>query len=130
MDARAVAGAGEVLAQARLVVTATTSTSPVIGTGVRDDAFVAAVGAYRPEMCELPAALLQRASVYVDDLAGARHEAGDLIQARMDWGRVTALEEVVAGAAAPPAHGPVVFKSVGQALWDLAAARLALEALR
>ncbi|MFP5462986.1 MAG: delta(1)-pyrroline-2-carboxylate reductase family protein [Gammaproteobacteria bacterium] len=130
MDARAVAGAGEVLAQARLVVTATTSTSPVIGTGVRDDAFVAAVGAYRPEMCELPAALLQRASVYVDDLAGARHEAGDLLQARMDWGRVTALEEVVAGAAAPPAHGPVVFKSVGQALWDLAAARLALEALR
>lgn len=130
IDARAVTGADEVLGQAGLVVTATTSTAAVIGEGVRDDAFVAAVGAYRPEMCELPAALLQRARVYVDDLAGARDEAGDLIQAPMDWDRVTALERVVAGAAKPPAHGPVVFKSVGQALWDLAAARLALESLR
>jgi ornithine cyclodeaminase len=128
IDARAVAGADDALAQAGVVVTATTSTSPVIGNGVRDDAFVAAVGAYRPEMCELPAALLHRARVYVDDPAGARHEAGDILQAGLDWARVTALEDVVAGAAAPPAHGPVVFKSVGQALWDLAAARLALEA--
>jgi hypothetical protein len=36
---------------------------------------------------------------------------------------VTALE--VALTRPPPATGPVVFKSVGHALWDLAAARLA-----
>jgi ornithine cyclodeaminase len=130
IDARAADSADEVLAQAGVLVTATTSTAPVIGEGVRDDAFVAAVGAYRPEMCELPAPLLYRARVYVDDPAGARHEAGDLIQAGLGWDRVTALEQVVSGAAAPPANGPVVFKSVGQALWDLAAARLALEARR
>ena len=127
LDARAVATAGEVLPHAGLVVTATTATAPVIGERVAPGAFVAAVGAYRPEMCELPASLLQRSPVFVDDLAGARHEAGDLIQAGVDWARVSALEALVPGRSAPPRDGPVVFKSVGQALWDLAAARLALE---
>ncbi len=118
------------LAAARIVVTATTASEALFADTVRDDAFVAAVGAYRPQMCELPARLLHRARVYVDDIDGARHEAGDLIQARIDWSTVTPLERVVAGSvAAPrPGAGPVVFKSVGQALWDLAAARLAWEA--
>lgn len=124
IDAEAVDDPDTVIAEAGIVVTATTSLAPVIADRVRDDAFVAAVGAYRPEMCELPASLLERACVHVDDLAGARHEAGDLLQAGLDWARVTALEDVIAGAAPPPSTGPVVFKSVGQALWDLAAARL------
>jgi ornithine cyclodeaminase len=132
LDAQAVERADDALAEAAIVVTGTTATEPVIGDGVRPDAFVAAVGAYRPEMCELPAALLARAGLYVDDLAGAHHEAGDFLQAGVDWARVTALEAVLAGEAARPARedGPVVFKSVGQALWDLAAARLAYEGRR
>lgn len=136
VDALAIDDPREALAEARIVVTATTSLAPVIADEVRGDAFVAAVGAYRPEMCELPGSLVRRAQVFVDDLPGARHEAGDILQAGLDWSRVTALESVVAGAVAPPAaapaakhdDGPVVFKSVGQALWDLAAARLAYEA--
>jgi ornithine cyclodeaminase len=125
--AAAIERAGDVLDRAGIVVTATTSDAPVFADRVADGTFVAAVGAYRPEMCELPAGLLHRAAVYVDDAAGARHEAGDLLQAGIDWDRVSALEAVVGGDAPPPRHGPVVFKSVGQALWDLAAARLALE---
>lgn len=128
--ATAVDRAEDVLDRAGIVVTATTSTAPVFADRAADGAFVAAVGAYRPEMCELPAALLHRAAVYVDDVAGARHEAGDLLQAGLDWDAVTALESVIAGDAVPPRRGPVVFKSVGQALWDLAAARLALEHLQ
>jgi ornithine cyclodeaminase len=132
LDAQAVERSDDVLAEAAIVVTGTTATAPVIGDGVRPDAFVAAVGAYRPEMCELPAALLSRASVYVDDLEGAHHEAGDILQAGLDWARVTGLQAVLAGEAPRPARqaGPVVFKSVGQALWDLAAARLAYEGSR
>ncbi|MCL6569303.1 MAG: delta(1)-pyrroline-2-carboxylate reductase family protein [Meiothermus silvanus] len=113
--------------QVSLVVTATTSTTPVLPDAVREDAFVAAVGAYRPDMAELPASLVRRARLFVDTLEGARAEAGDLIQAGVDWGQVRALGDVLD--LAPPSHGPVVFKSVGHALWDLAASRLALSQL-
>ncbi|MCL4746916.1 MAG: delta(1)-pyrroline-2-carboxylate reductase family protein [Burkholderiaceae bacterium] len=131
LDARVADDAQAQLACARIVLTATTASGALFADEVRDDAFVAAVGAYRPQMCELPARLLHRARVYVDDIEGARHEAGDLIQAQIDWSAVTPLERVVSGAAAAPGpgDGPIVFKSVGQALWDLAAARLAWESL-
>ena len=125
IDCHAVGAPEEVLAQADLVVTATTATAPLFRDHRSFTGFVAAVGAFRPQMCELPAALLARAALFVDDLAGARHEAGDLLQASVDWATVTPLEQVVVGAVRPPVAGPVVFKSVGQALWDLAACRLA-----
>ncbi len=129
LDARACSDPDAALASASIIVTATTSHAPLFTDRVRSDAFVAAVGAYRPEMCELPGPLLHRASVFVDDLGGAHHEAGDILQAGLPWERVTPLERVIAGEVARPSRGPVVFKSVGQALWDLAAARLAFEGM-
>lgn len=107
-----------------LIVAATTSASPVVPERVGAGAFIAAVGAFKPGMAELPAALVKRARVFVDTLEGAQAEAGDLIQAGVDWSRVVALEAALD--APRPTAGPVVFKSVGHALWDLAAARLAL----
>ncbi len=112
-----------VLDRATLIVTATTSTTPVLGDQVRGDAFVAAVGAYTPAMAELAPGLVRRCKLYVDTLEGAQAEAGDLIQAGIDWERVLPLE--MALDLARPDEGPVIFKSVGHALWDLAAARLA-----
>lgn len=109
-----------------LIVTGTTSTTPVLPAAARDDAFIAAVGAFRPDMAEVPPALVQRAQVYVDTLEGAQHEAGDLIQAGIDWNTVTELTADLA----KPERGPVLFKSVGHALWDLAAARLAGRRIR
>ena len=91
---------------------------------VRSDAFIAAVGAFRPDMAELPPALVRSAKLYVDTLEGAKTGAGDIIQAGVDWASVTALEDALD--TSPPVGGPVIFKSVGHALWDLAAARLAL----
>ncbi len=129
LAAEAVADPTEAAARCALIVTATTAEQPVLPDRVRADAFVAAVGAYRPQMCELPASLVRRAAVFVDDLAGARHEAGDLLQAGRAFETVESLESVID---APPARDPsrpVVFKSVGQALWDLAAARLAWSTL-
>ena len=78
-------------------------------------------------MAELPPALLHARAIVVDDIEGARHEAGDLIQAGVDWGNVRALGDILAGNAAAPPGQPAcapVFKTVGQAAWDLAAARV------
>lgn len=113
-----------------LIVTATPSREPLFDDDPRFDGFVAAIGAYRPEMCELPASLLHRATLFCDDRDAARSEAGDLIRAGIDWSGVVPLEQVVAGEAGRPARGPVVFKSVGHALWDLAACRLAFTQLQ
>ncbi|QIN78595.1 delta(1)-pyrroline-2-carboxylate reductase family protein [Rubrobacter marinus] len=131
MEALAVEGelAGAV-GEVTLVVTATTSEVPVLSEGVRGDAFVAAVGSFRPHMVELPAPLVAAARVVVDDLEGAREEAGDLISAgeagAFDWGDAVALEDALRGPERfEERDGPIVFESVGHALWDLAAARLA-----
>lgn len=115
-------------AHTRLFVTATTSCDPVLPERLPEDAFVAAVGAFTPEMAELPPALIASGSVVVDTLEGARAEAGDLIRAASDgafrWQDAYPLHAMVADGA-PRLPGPVLFKSVGHSLWDLAAARLA-----
>jgi len=123
MEAKIV-NAEDVREEVSLVVTATTSRTPVLPSKVRDDVFIAAVGAYRPDMAEIPAELVRRCRVFVDTLEGAKAEAGDLIQAGGDWGEVRPLEQVLDSPR--PSSGPVLFKSVGHALWDLAAARLAV----
>ena len=115
------------LEQCALIVTATNATSPVIPDLVRQDAFIAAVGAFRPEMLEIPSTIVHRAALYVDWLEGARHEAGDLLQAGVDWATVKPLAEVLHQTT--PNQGLTLFKSVGHALWDLAAARCALQIL-
>ena len=112
----------KVAAQVDLIVSATSSTAPVVPEEVAEDALVIAVGAFTPNMAELPAALVRRSRVFVDTLPGARAEAGDLLQAEVDWAQVRTLADALEES--PPAGGPVVFKSVGSALWDLAAARL------
>jgi 1-piperideine-2-carboxylate/1-pyrroline-2-carboxylate reductase [NAD(P)H] len=113
------------LAACPLIVTATNATAPVIPNTVRDDVFIAAVGAFRLDMIELPNDLVRRSRLFVDTLEGARHEAGDYAQAGVDWETVTPLEEALEMPGIP--SGPIVFKSIGHALWDLAAARCALE---
>lgn len=133
INAQAIGTIHDMLPACGIIVTATTSRQPVLEDRVRDDALVIAVGAYSPAMAELPASLVRRARVFVDTIEGARAEAGDLIQADVDWSRVIPLEAVVAEprstvAVDVPPSGPVVFKSVGHALWDLAAARLAVHA--
>ena len=130
LNATVVTNADAVLPQAGWIVTATTSTTPVFNAAPRADAFVAAVGAYNHHMAELPPALAREAAaharLFVDSFDGAQAEAGDLIQAEVNWGGVRPLEDMLAGPFTQPT-GPVVFKSVGHALWDLAAARLVVQ---
>jgi ornithine cyclodeaminase len=120
-----VADANEAVAQADVISCATPSTQPLFSeTAVREMTHVNAVGAFTPEMVELPSELLERAYVVVDDLQAAAAEAGDLIQA----GRVpdTTLRELLADANAQIGEDVTVFKSVGVAAQDVAAAYLAL----
>jgi len=127
VEARAVEDPEEALDEASLVVTATTSREPVLPGAVPEGVFVAAVGSFEPEAAELPPALISRSTVVVDTLEGAREEAGDLIQAErigaLSWENAMPLEEALRAPERP--EGTVVFKSVGHALWDLAAARTA-----
>ena len=122
IDAHPVEHAEEVLDRVTLVVTATTSPVPVLPAQVPDGVFIAAVGAYQPDRAELPPDLVRRAQIFVDTLEGAKTEAGDLILADVDWSQVIALEDAIGSPRR--SSGPVIFKSVGHALWDLAAARL------
>lgn len=126
-EAEAVEGPGEVIDDVSLVVTATTSAEPVLPEGVPEGVFVAAVGSFEPEAAELPPALISSSLVFVDTVEGAREEAGDLIGAQsagaFGWEEATPLEAALRSPERPA--GTVVFKSVGHALWDLAAARTA-----
>ncbi|MEO6061639.1 MAG: delta(1)-pyrroline-2-carboxylate reductase family protein [Thermoflexales bacterium] len=127
LDASVVIDVAAAALEASLIVTATTSVTPVLPDAVRQDVFIAAVGAFKSSMAEVPAGLARAARVVVDTLEGAQAEAGDLIQAGIDWSAVRALEDVLGEPR--PARGPILFKSVGHALWDLAAARLAASRL-
>ncbi|MFC6919834.1 delta(1)-pyrroline-2-carboxylate reductase family protein [Meiothermus taiwanensis] len=126
LRAQAVRSLEPVLEEVRLIVTATTSPTPVLRRAPAG-AFIAAVGAYRPEMAEVAPELVRQARLYVDTLEGARAEAGDLLQAGADWNLVQPLEAALQQPR--PASSTVLFKSVGHALWDLAAARLAVQSL-
>lgn len=106
------------------VITLTTSLEPVYNQPARVGCLVVGVGAFKPEMAELGKALLDGSLIYADDPAGARHEAGDLLRAAVDWSQVKSLASALDGAVEP--GRPVVVKSVGTAAWDLAAARVAL----
>ncbi|HET7774450.1 MAG TPA: delta(1)-pyrroline-2-carboxylate reductase family protein, partial [Burkholderiaceae bacterium] len=107
------------LRTAELIVTATSSSTPVMDDAVAEHAVICAVGAFTARMAELPPNLVRRARCVVDTTDGCRTEAGDLLQAGVDWSLIPQL----ADATPQPQDVPIIFKSVGSALWDLAAAR-------
>jgi 1-piperideine-2-carboxylate/1-pyrroline-2-carboxylate reductase [NAD(P)H] len=111
-----------------VVIALTTATQPVVPAELPDDTLAIGVGAFRPDMAELPPDLLQKRQIVVDYRAGAEKEAGDLLQANVRWSDVLELSELLDDPNCSAA-GPYVFKSVGHASWDLAAARVAMATL-
>lgn len=131
LRARVVADPNAALADCPLVVTCTPASGVVLQALPRADAFIAAVGAFTPKMVELSPALCRHMATHgtvVLDTRDADHEAGDLLQAGLDVGQFTTLQDVLRAKKNRPDTkvGPVLFKSCGWAGWDLAAARLAL----
>ena len=131
----AAASASEAVAGADVVCATTTSKTPVL-----DDADVApgvhvnAVGSYTPGAAEIPPETVARARVVVDDREAAWEEAGDLIgpleAGLIDRDHVVAsLGDLVNGTATGRTDESQVtmFKSVGLAVQDAFAARLALD---
>ena len=116
------------VADCPLVITCTPASGVVLRASPRADAFIAAVGAFTPQMVELAPALCRHVADHgriVVDTREAEHEAGDLLQAGIDVAALPSLRDVVR-AGRRGGRGPVLFKSCGWAGWDLAAARLAM----
>jgi ornithine cyclodeaminase len=121
----AVADADEAASRADVVTCATPATTPLFGErSIRSGTHINAVGAFTPEMAELGAELLERSYVVVDDIDAAAAEAGDLIQANRDPN--TTLRDLLAGTHPEIGEDVTVFKSVGVAAQDVAAAGRAL----
>ncbi|MES2958646.1 MAG: ornithine cyclodeaminase family protein [Pseudomonadota bacterium] len=124
------------VAQADLISCATTSTEPLVrGEWLRPGTHLDLVGGFRPDMREADDAALARcARIVVDTRAGALAEAGDLVQALASGAigpaRISGeLTELLRGDCPGRSDDGQItlFKSVGTALEDLAAARLVLQ---
>jgi ornithine cyclodeaminase len=120
--------------EARLISCATTSTEPLVrGSWLTPGTHLDLVGGFKPHMREADDEAVARARIVVDTHAGAGAEAGDLVQP-LQRGVIT--RDAVLGELAELLRGDCVgrrfpqditlFKSVGTALEDLAAARLVL----
>lgn len=124
----ATSGPAEAVADADLVVCATTSRTPVFdGSLLAADACVMAVGSHEPGARELDDVVFARADrVVVEDRATALREAGDVIAA-IAAGTCSAddLVSLVQLASMEATQGISVFKSVGMGWQDLAVATAA-----
>lgn len=138
LDAVAVENLREVVSQADIISTVTAANSPILeGHLLKTGAHVDLVGSYTPLMREADDDVIRRASVYVDNLAAAPRESGD-ISIPVDQG-VIAVSDIVGdlfGLCCGIVRGRTsdeaitVFKSVGIALEDLAAGTLAWNTLQ
>ena len=122
-----------------VVITATTSTTPVISNDwLLPTALVCAVGSNWLNKAELDVPTIQRASLVVcDSVECCQQEAGDFIpaieQGVFHWDQAVDLADIVAGKAetqrSADRTAPVIFKSVGMAIEDVAIATKLLERL-
>jgi ornithine cyclodeaminase/alanine dehydrogenase-like protein (mu-crystallin family) len=128
------ANAEDAIAQADIICTATTSSTPVFdGSVVRPGTHINAVGSFTPSMQEIDSETVRRALVIVDSRQATLAEAGDLIipiqsgEILPEWIRAE-LGEIVNGTfpGRTGADQITLFKSVGVAVQDAAAAAHAL----
>ncbi len=135
-DVRAVSSVAEAVREADVVCTATTSPDPVVSVEhVPPGTHVNAVGSFTPAIRELDPALIGRAElVVVDRRRAAMEEAGEVIAAVREGlvaeERLVELGSLVVGRATGRRSNEdvTVFKSVGLAIQDLAAAGRAVVA--
>ena len=120
---------------ADVIALVTASREPVLTrTSVKDGTHICAVGACRPDQREMDTALVRDARLFVDSRAGALAEAGDVVipikEGAFDASHIAGELGDVFGGRIPGRQGPseiTIFKSLGMAVEDVAAARLAFE---
>jgi ornithine cyclodeaminase len=119
---------------AHIISCATLAVSPLIhGAWLQEGQHLDLIGSFRPDMREADEQALLLADIYVDTREGALRESGELVQA-IAGGALKASD--IRGELSDLARGTVagrvdprqvtLFKSVGTAIEDLAAAELAL----
>jgi ornithine cyclodeaminase len=131
----AVPDARTAVADADLVVLVSSSREPVVrNEWIADGAHICAVGACRPDQREMDTALVRRARLFVDSRTGALAEAGDVVlpitEGAIDAGHIAGeLGELIARRVPgrESAEQVTVFKSLGMAVEDVAAAHLAFQ---
>ena len=119
---------------ADIVSCATLAKEPLIrGAWLQAGQHVDLVGAYTPQMREADSEAVRRATLFVDTLAGATTEAGEIVQALQSGDiSMSDVKAELAGLVRGQHAGRTsddeitLFKSVGTALEDLAAAKLVL----
>lgn len=126
------------LRDADVICTATPSKTPLFSeSDVPPGAHINAVGAYRPDMAEIPASIVCQSQVVVDHHESALEEAGDLLGplgleqiSAAHFG--TELGDLIANRSPGRTHSDqlTLFKSVGVAIQDLYAAARALQEAR
>jgi ornithine cyclodeaminase/alanine dehydrogenase-like protein (mu-crystallin family) len=120
--------AEEAVRGADVVVTATNSKTPVLkGVWLKPGCHINAVGACRPDWRELDDQAMSNL-VFVDSREGALKESGDVI---LSGAKIYAeLGEALAGKVPARANDTTVFKSLGMAVEDIAAAMLVYRSVR
>ncbi len=123
----------EAVCWADIVSCATLAREPLVqGAWLKPGQHLDLVGAFTPEMREADDAAIARGELFVDTRSGAFSESGELISALargiIDRSAVRGeLSQLASGTfRRSHAHAITIFKSVGTALEDLAAAQLAL----
>jgi ornithine cyclodeaminase/alanine dehydrogenase-like protein (mu-crystallin family) len=113
---------------ADVVVTATNSKTPVLkGVWLKPGCHINAVGACRPDWHELDDEAMSNV-VFVDSREGAMKESGDVI---LSGAKIYAeLGEALSGKVPSRANETTVFKSLGMAVEDIAAAMLVYRSVR
>lgn len=137
-DIRITSNSKEAVENADIICTATTSSKPVFDDkDVKIGTHISAVGAYTPEMQEIPAKTIQRGKVVVDSYSASLEEAGDLIQpinaGLFDKSHIHAeLGEIILEQKSGRESDVEItfFKSVGVAVQDAMAAQVALNNAR
>jgi alanine dehydrogenase len=127
---RAASSATEAVRDADIVCTATTTSTPVVGsTDLAPGVHINAIGANHAHKQELDEAAVAKANlIFVDSLAQSNQEAGDLIisfaKQPQRWADVKELADLIAGRVPGRANDSQItlFKSNGIASWDLAVA--------
>lgn len=133
-DIRVATSPKEAIEHADIICTATGSMEPIFDDkDVKVGAHISAIGAYTPQMQELPIETVARSRIVVDSRATVMDEAGDIVKA-IHAGLINEqsihaeLGEIVLGQKSGRSSDEEItfFKSVGNAVQDAAAAQVAL----
>jgi ornithine cyclodeaminase/alanine dehydrogenase-like protein (mu-crystallin family) len=119
------ADAGELLKRTRLIVTATTASSPVLpeAPDLLQGRHFISIGSFKPSQQELPTAVCRIAGHLAIDSQAAFQEVGDVLRPLesgvLQRSDVFHIAELVAGQRTIDVNRATAFKSVGSALYDL-----------